>query len=411
VVVYHAQSNFVVGLTTETWGDVYIIDFGLARKYVGPDGEIKESRDQAGFRGTARYASINSHLSKDLGRRDDLWSVLYILIEFLTGTLPWRKQKDKDRIGEIKMKFNGPELVAELPPEFLQFMNHLRGLEYSDRPDYDYLTSILQSRFQKAGGTDDTLYDWQQGDHPTAAGGPGLTASQSASRVREPHGEDGEDGADENSLQHDLSDDEKSEGASPFKKPDPRRESGGRYGLAGASSKAEREASGPTSPLSSDHPFSGSNAHHSGASGHAPGVYKLVANKKMGNSNSAAPHYPSITGSNGPNATNRRAGVGNDSDREDAPLKGDRGDSSEGDRAERDHDSDDSDNENHLDRSSDDEAPVKTKSAARRQRSYRSSVSDHSEESVAMGSLKAKAERVAVAKKRKKTPLCNCIVM
>ena len=52
---------------------------------------------QSGFRGTARYASINAHLAKDLARRDDLWSLLYMLIEFATGILPWRRIKDKDQ--------------------------------------------------------------------------------------------------------------------------------------------------------------------------------------------------------------------------------------------------------------------------------------------------------------------------
>ena len=83
-----------------------MIDFGLTRKYRLPSGQIRPPRDIAGFRGTARYASINSHLSKELSRRDDLWSVLYVLIEFLTGQLPWRKLKDKEEIGLLKIHFN-----------------------------------------------------------------------------------------------------------------------------------------------------------------------------------------------------------------------------------------------------------------------------------------------------------------
>eukprot|EP00961_Rhodomonas_salina_P004149 56980-Rhodomonas_salina.3 len=84
-------SNFAMGLAPGRKDQCVMIDFGLTRKYRLPNGQIRPARDMAGFRGTARYASINSHLSKELARRDDLWSVLYVLIEFLTGQLPWRK--------------------------------------------------------------------------------------------------------------------------------------------------------------------------------------------------------------------------------------------------------------------------------------------------------------------------------
>jgi len=34
-----------------------------------------------------------------MGRHDDLWSLFYMLVEFLVGQLPWRKIKDKVLIG------------------------------------------------------------------------------------------------------------------------------------------------------------------------------------------------------------------------------------------------------------------------------------------------------------------------
>lgn len=88
-------SNFAMGLGGVKRHVSFLIDFGLARRYVLSSGEVRPPRDSTGFRGTARYASINSHLSKDLGRRDDIWSIFYMLIEFVQGQLPWRKLKDK----------------------------------------------------------------------------------------------------------------------------------------------------------------------------------------------------------------------------------------------------------------------------------------------------------------------------
>ena len=154
-------SNFAMGLTTLKKRVAFIIDFGLARKYVLPTGEVRPARDSTGFRGTARYASINSHLSRDLGRRDDLWSLFYVLIEFLKGNLPWRKIKDKDQIGELKIQCNNPDLVSDLPAEFLLFMEHLQTLRYLDKPDYNYLYNLLFDLSCRINVDDNTPFDWE----------------------------------------------------------------------------------------------------------------------------------------------------------------------------------------------------------------------------------------------------------
>eukprot|EP01113_Clastostelium_recurvatum_P020157 TRINITY_DN2395_c0_g1_i1.p1 TRINITY_DN2395_c0_g1~~TRINITY_DN2395_c0_g1_i1.p1 ORF type:complete len:527 (-),score=92.01 TRINITY_DN2395_c0_g1_i1:158-1738(-) len=154
-------SNFAMGLGGMKRGTAYLIDYGLARRYLLSSGEVRPARESTGFRGTARYASINSHLSKDLGRRDDLWSVFYVLVEFAQGYLPWRKLKDKDQIGEMKIKFNTPELVKDLPPIFLTFMKHLKSLSYEDRPDYQYLQNLMSELYQSLNYDQNTPYDWE----------------------------------------------------------------------------------------------------------------------------------------------------------------------------------------------------------------------------------------------------------
>jgi len=107
-----------------------LLDFGLSRQYITPMGEMRQPRPVAGFRGTVRYASLNAHRSKDLGRHDDLWSVLYMLVELATGQLPWRKIRDKEEAGKLKAMCDHRKLILGLPTEFQDFLEHLQSLTY-----------------------------------------------------------------------------------------------------------------------------------------------------------------------------------------------------------------------------------------------------------------------------------------
>lgn len=155
-------SNIAIGLTPESSRTCFMLDFGLARQYITPTGEVREPRPTAGFRGTVRYASINAHLARDLGRNDDLWSLFYMLIELCTGELPWRKVKEKDEVGKLKAECDHAKLIKGLPSEFNLFLKYIRTLTYFDKPEYCYLIILLKKAMQKLGIHESDPFDWEQ---------------------------------------------------------------------------------------------------------------------------------------------------------------------------------------------------------------------------------------------------------
>ena len=74
--------NFLMG-NEENNKTIYVIDFGLAKRYKAKNGFHIPYRDGKNLTGTIRYASCNTHLGIEQSRRDDLESITYFLVYFL----------------------------------------------------------------------------------------------------------------------------------------------------------------------------------------------------------------------------------------------------------------------------------------------------------------------------------------
>mmetsp|Transcript_64768 Transcript_64768/g.107333 ORF Transcript_64768/g.107333 Transcript_64768/m.107333 type:complete len:322 (+) Transcript_64768:95-1060(+) len=158
--------NFLIGLGKKA-NQVHIIDFGLAKKYRDPKTQQHiPYREGKNLTGTARYASVNTHLGIEQSRRDDLEAVGYVLMYFNRGSLPWQglkangKKEKYEKIMEKKMSTPIEVLCKHFPSEFVTYLNYCRSLRFEDRPDYAYLRRLLKDLFFREGYQYDFVFDW-----------------------------------------------------------------------------------------------------------------------------------------------------------------------------------------------------------------------------------------------------------
>jgi len=157
--------NFVVGHSIDKH-KVYIIDFGLAKKYVSRDGKHIPYREGKSLTGTARYASINTHLGIEQARRDDLESLGYVLMYFLRGSLPWQnmkannKKEKYEKIMEKKLETPIEVLCKGFPAELASYLSYCRALKFEEKPDYTFLKNLFKTLFEKSGFVQDYQFDW-----------------------------------------------------------------------------------------------------------------------------------------------------------------------------------------------------------------------------------------------------------
>ncbi|KAG7149027.1 Casein kinase I isoform gamma-2 like protein [Verticillium longisporum] len=150
--------NFVIQGGTERPNVVRAIDFATAKKYrSGNPPKHIMYREGRQFIGTARYASINTHMGCEQSRRDDLEALWYLLLYFIRGTLPWQfatptpiAEKHK-KIREAKQTATIEDL-CEGRPELCAGLRYIRRLGFEEDPDYNYLRGQLVQAFEEGTG-------------------------------------------------------------------------------------------------------------------------------------------------------------------------------------------------------------------------------------------------------------------
>ena len=99
-------SNFAIGLHDQQRAIIFMLDFGIARPYLGKDGQLLLPRAKVAFMGTLRFAPIAAHMLKDQSRKDELESLLYVMADiFSERNLTWRGHKNITMLISLKQNF------------------------------------------------------------------------------------------------------------------------------------------------------------------------------------------------------------------------------------------------------------------------------------------------------------------
>lgn len=162
--------NFVLDDTNK----IYLIDFGFCKRY-DHDGKHIEERKITSIIGTVNFVSLNLHKFLEPSRRDDLESVIYIIIYMLYGLLPWisvsdrsrnfssdhtsnvikNNSSDSDNENDTQLDFDNDKMIqlkqdtSYLPLFIREMLQYVRQLSFTEKPDYKYLKDILNSEKDK----------------------------------------------------------------------------------------------------------------------------------------------------------------------------------------------------------------------------------------------------------------------
>ena len=144
---------------------LYLIDYSSAKFYKNDDDidkfkHIRFVDKVKDFYFTNKnFCSIWAELKMEQSRRDDLYSLFYIMIYLFIGKLPWMnikcksKNERREKIKNLKLCLSNFELCQNINKlisnEVELFAFYLNGLSFDDEPNYNYLKQLIEEMQRK----------------------------------------------------------------------------------------------------------------------------------------------------------------------------------------------------------------------------------------------------------------------
>jgi casein kinase 1 len=115
---------------------IYVIDFGFAKKYVDEENNHIPLKTGKSIVGSINYSSVNVQEGIEASRRDDLESIIYILIFLLDKVLPWDNCFSKEVLNK-KRNYNKEPIKS--------LLTYCRSIKFEENPDYSIFYRYFDS--------------------------------------------------------------------------------------------------------------------------------------------------------------------------------------------------------------------------------------------------------------------------
>ncbi|EGT60409.1 hypothetical protein CAEBREN_20532 [Caenorhabditis brenneri] len=167
-----APSVFAIGRFTgdnnSEMRNIYILDFGFVHQYMNKDGTLKPPSPRPWkYVGSLRHMPRAAYSRVEFSRMEDLEMWFYLSVELVKGCLPWAHlKKPKDVHDYQKQCRNGlqmREMLGGLPPEFVDIMQMIDKLSFTDTPNYNEIYGLLTNGILFS-GKNEFPYDWEESE-------------------------------------------------------------------------------------------------------------------------------------------------------------------------------------------------------------------------------------------------------
>ena len=140
--------NFLFGLGDKK-AQLHIIDFGFCKNFIDREGmHMKQTTDKTPL-GTPNFISLNVHDGIEPSRRDDLESIVYILLYLFESTLPWNELStyyDEYKNVGLKIKHAKAKVMESerVPIPLREMWIYCRNLRFDESPNYQTIYDIMK---------------------------------------------------------------------------------------------------------------------------------------------------------------------------------------------------------------------------------------------------------------------------